>query len=169
VIAGFLVGDTLLIAALIAWAALASWLGDLLCYQAPRHTRARMRTPILNSAKITRLEIKLRGTLRHRPRWTTIVARFLPAGRTALAWAAVVTPDSPHVRMSAVAAGVWASWTVGVGLVVGRVFGAGLLSAATAVTAVVALSVVAGWWFTGSWSARRNAVGKLFVRVCRRA
>lgn len=146
-LAGLLAGDTLLIAALIAWAASASWIGDVLGYHALRHTRARMRAPILNSAKITRLEIKLRATLRHRPHATTIIARFLPAGRTALAWAAVATPDYPHLRTSAVAAAAWASCTVGVGLLIGRVFGAGVWSAAATVTAVAALSVALGWWF----------------------
>ncbi|MCH7230351.1 hypothetical protein L0U85_05695 [Glycomyces sp. L485] len=146
-IAGFLVGDTLLIVTLIAWAALASWIGDVLGFHALRHARARMRRPIFNSAKITHLEIKLRGTLRRRPRRTTVVARFLPAGRTALAWAAVATPDYPHGRMAAIAGAAWASYMVGVGLLIGWLFGAGLLAATTTVTSVVALSLVLGWWF----------------------
>jgi membrane protein DedA with SNARE-associated domain len=167
-LAGFLAGDPLLIAALIAWAASASWFGDLLGYQVLRHTRSRMRTPIFNSAKVIRLEIKLRATLKHRPHWTTIIARFLPAGRTALAWAAVATPDYPHSRTAAVAAGVWACWTAGIGLLVGWVFGAGLLSAATTATAVAALSVVLGWWFTGARSNRQDAAGRPSDRVRRR-
>ncbi|SDD03686.1 hypothetical protein [Glycomyces harbinensis] len=151
-LAGFLVGDAFLIAALIAWAASVSWLGDVLGYRVLRHVRARMRRPIFSSAKVTRLEIKLRATLRDHPRGTTVIARFLPAGRTALAWVAVATPDYPHARMSALAAGAWASCTVGVGLLVGWVFGAGLLSAATTATAVAALSVALGWWFKGARS-----------------
>jgi membrane protein DedA with SNARE-associated domain len=166
-LAGFFIGDPLLIAALIAWVASASWIGDLIGFRVLRHTRAKTRTPILNSAEVARLEIKLRATLRHRPHWTTIIARFLPAGRTALAWAAVATPDYPHSRMAAVAAGVWACWTVGIGLLVGRLFGAGLLSAATTVAAVAALSVVLGWWFTGARSSRQDAVGRPSDRVRR--
>jgi membrane protein DedA with SNARE-associated domain len=146
-LAGYLAGDPLLIAALIAWAASASWLGDLLGYHALRHTRARMRTPIPASANATRLEIKLRATLRHRPYSTTIIARFLPAGRTALTWAAVTTTDYPRARMSAIAAAAWAAITVGLGLLIGSIFGAGLWSAATTATAACALSAALTWWF----------------------
>ncbi|THV33501.1 DedA family protein [Glycomyces buryatensis] len=164
-LAGFLVGDELLIASLIAWAALASWLGDVLGYHALRHTRARMRKPILNSARITRLEIKLRETLRHRPRRTTVIARFLPAGRTALAWAAVAAPNYRHSNMAAMAGVAWASYMVGVGLLIGWIFGAGLFSAATTVTSVVALSVALGWWFKGTRSGPRKADGPAWVRL----
>ncbi|MCC3763186.1 hypothetical protein K3N28_08895 [Glycomyces sp. TRM65418] len=159
-LAGLLVGDAVLIAALIAWAAAASWAGDRIGYHALRHARARMRTPILNSAKVTRLEIRLRETLRRRPCTTTIVARFLPAGRTALAWTAVATPDYRHAGMSAVAAGAWASCTVGVGLLIASVFGAGWLSAATTVTAVAAMTMVLGWWFSKARMSRPGEVGR---------
>lgn len=151
--AGFLVGDPLLIAGLIAWAAAASWLGDVLGFHVLRRTRARMRRPIFDSARITRLEIKLRTTLRRRPHRTTVVARFLPAGRTALAWAAAATPDYPHSRMSAVAAAAWSSHMVGVGLLIGWLFGAGPLAAATTATSVAAMTVVLGWWYKGTLGA----------------
>ena len=150
----------LLIAALIAWAASASWLGDLLGYHALRHTRARMRTPIPSSANVTRLEIKLRATLGHRPYSTTIIARFLPAGRTALAWAAVTTPGYPRARVSAIAAGSWAAITVGLGLLIGSIFGAGLWSAATTATAACALSVALTWWFKTARTGGRHIVGR---------
>lgn len=156
-LAGFLVGDTLLIVGLIAWAAAASWLGDVLGFHVLRHARARMRRPIFDSARITRLEIKLRATLRRRPHWTTVVARFLPAGRTALAWAAVATPDYPHSRMSAVAAAAWSSHIVGVGLLIGWLFGSGLLAAATTATSVAAMTVVLGWWYKGAFGPGRAA------------
>lgn len=164
-LAGFLADDPFLIAALIAWAASASWLGDLLGYHALRHARARMRTPIPASAKVTRLEIKLRATLRHRPYSTTIIARFLPAGRTALAWAAVTTPDHPRARVSAIAAGSWAAITVGLGLLIGSIFGAGLWSAATTATAACALSVALTWWFKTARTGGRHLLG----RPCGRA
>ena len=156
-VSGFLVGDTALIIALIACAALSSWLGDVLGYRVLRRTRAKMRRPIPGSAKVADLEAKLRGTLRRHPLPTTLVARFLPAGRTALAWAAAATPDYPHSRMAAIAGAAWASYMVGVGLLIGWVFGAGLLSAATTVTSVVALSVALGWWFKGAGRLGRKA------------
>lgn len=168
-LAGFLASDPLLIAALIAWAASASWLGDLLGYHALRHTRARMRTPIPASANVTRLEVKLRATLRHRPHSTMIIARFLPAGRTALAWAAVTTPDYPHARMSAVASGAWSAVTVGLGLLIGSIFGAGLWSAATTATAACALSVALTWWCRTTWPSEPKAAGRPVLRSRRRA
>ncbi|WP_199036597.1 hypothetical protein [Glycomyces salinus] len=156
-ISGFLVGDPLLIAGLIAWAAGTSWLGDVLGCRALRYFRGSMRRPVLRSATITHAEIKLRETLRLRPVRTTLVARFVPAGRTALAWAAVATPDYRHAAMAAFAGAAWASYMVGVGLLIGWVFGAGLLSAATTVTSVAALSVALGWWFKGRRSGSPEA------------
>ncbi|GAB4003564.1 hypothetical protein GCM10029992_45780 [Glycomyces albus] len=44
----------------------------------------------------------------------------------------------------------WAAYMTGVGLLIAAVFGPGLLSAATTITSVAALSVVLGWWFRGS-------------------
>ncbi|WP_100444449.1 hypothetical protein [Glycomyces xiaoerkulensis] len=149
-LAGFAIGDSTLIAGLIACAALASWAGDVLGYYALWHARGRMRRPILGSARIVHLELRLRSTLRRRPRLTTVVARFMPAGRTALAWAAVATPEYPHARMAIVAGAVWASYMVGVGLLIAWMFGPGLLSAVTTVTSVAALSVALGWWFRGA-------------------
>jgi membrane protein DedA with SNARE-associated domain len=156
-LAGLLAADPALVAALIVWAAAASWLGDLLGYQALRRTRARMRAPIPRSASLTRLEIKLRSSLKDRPRRTAVVARFLPAGRTALAWAAVAAPDYPHSRMSALAALAWAAVTAGLGLLIGTVFGAGLWSAASTATTVAALSAALAWWFRTAGSSRRRA------------
>lgn len=149
-LAGFLIGSPVLLVILVVGSACASWAGDVLGYRTLRHARGRMKRPILSSAKITRLEIRLRSSLRRHPRRTTLVARFLPAGRTALAWAAVVTPDYRHAQMSLLAGIAWAAYMVGVGLLIAAVFGPGLLSAATTITSVAALSVVLGWWFRGS-------------------
>ncbi|MCD0442801.1 hypothetical protein LO763_04080 [Glycomyces sp. A-F 0318] len=154
-LAGFLAGDAVLIAALIAWAALASWLGDLLGYRVLRRTRARMRRPI-GPGEAVRLELKLRAALRRRPLGTTVAARFLPAGRTALAWTAVVTPDYPHARMSAVAAVAWACGMVGAGLLVGGVLGSGLVSAAVTACAVAAAGAVLGRRYKGAWPGARG-------------
>ncbi|HLU29802.1 MAG TPA: hypothetical protein VKZ65_15330 [Glycomyces sp.] len=148
-IAGFLVGNLALIAGLVLCAALASWIGDLLGYQALRLTRTRWRLPFLGSAKVAALEARFQRTLLRRPGTTTLVARFLPAGRTALAWAATAVPAYRHGRMAALAGLVWACYIVGMGLAIGWVFGPGPLSVATTITAVAAGGVVVGWWFRG--------------------
>ena len=149
-LAGFLIGSPMLLIVLLAGSAFASWAGDVLGYRALRHARSRVQWPILASAKVTRLEGRLRESLRRHPHWTTIVARFLPAGRTALAWAAVDTPEYRHARLALMAGIAWAAYMVGLGLGLAALFGPGLLSAATTITSVVALSVVLGWWFRGS-------------------
>ena len=154
-IAGFLVGDTAMIAGLVLCAAAASWLGDVLGYRALRRTRARFGSRFLGSAKIAELEARFRKTLTKRPRTTTVIARFMPAGRTALAWAAVAAPDYRHGRMAALAAVVWGSYIVGLGLLIGWAFGPGLFSVGMTITTVVASGFVLGWWFHGRPTERR--------------
>lgn len=156
-LAGFLAGDAVLIAALVAGAASASWLGDLLGYRVLRRARARMRRP-LGPAEAVRLELKLRAALRRRPCATTVAARFLPAGRTALAWTAAVTPDYRHARMSAVAAAVWAAGVVGAGLLVGGAAGSGPVSAAAAGLAVAVAGAVLGRRLRGPGRASSRAL-----------
>lgn len=153
-LAGFLVGNLAMIAGLVLCAALASWIGDVLGYRALRLTRARWRRPFFGSAKVAALEARFQETLLRRPGTTTLVARFLPAGRTALAWAATAAPGYRHGRMAALAGIVWACYIVGMGLAIGWIFGPGLLSVATTITAVAAGGVVMGWWFRGRPTAR---------------
>ncbi|WP_051326049.1 hypothetical protein [Glycomyces tenuis] len=148
-VAGFLVGNVMLIAGLILCAAIASWAGDVLGYRALRLTRTRWRRPFFGSARVAALEARFRETLLRRPGVTTLVARFLPAGRTALAWAATAAPGYRHGRMAAMAGVIWACYLVGMGLVIGWIFGPGLLSVATTITTIAAGSVVLGWWFRG--------------------
>lgn len=146
-IAGFLIGNTVLIATLVVCVAAASWIGDVLGYRVLRFTRRKWRRPLFGSAKAAALEARFRQTLTRHPGVTTLVARFLPAGRTALAWAATATPGYRHGLMAAMAAVIWACYLVGIGLMIGWIFGPGLLSVATTITSVAAGSVVMGWWF----------------------
>lgn len=157
-VAGFLVGDPWLIAGLIACSAAASWLGDVLGHRTLRHARARLRRPLPGSAKVAEIEAGLRETLHRRPRGTTLIARFLPAGRTALAWAAVDAPGYRHGRMAAMAAIAWACYMVGLGLLIGWLLGPGLYSAATTVSSVAAAGFVLGWWFKRASAKRRRPV-----------
>lgn len=156
--AGFLVDDLWLIAALIACSALASWLGDVLGHRVLRHARTRLRRPLPGAAKVAEIEARLRETLHRRPRGTTLIARFLPAGRTALAWAAVDAPGYRHGRMAAMAAIAWACYMVGLGLLIGWLLGPGLYSAATTVSSVAAAGFVLGWWFKRTPPKRREPV-----------
>lgn len=148
-VAGFLLGSPVLIAGLILCAAGASWLGDVLGFRAMRVARSRWRRPFFGSAKVAALEVRFSATLLRHPKATTLIARFLPAGRTALAWAATAVPAYRHGRMAALAGLVWACYLVGMGLAIGWIFGPGLLSVGTTITTIVAGSVVLGWWFKG--------------------
>ncbi len=148
-LAGFLVGNTALIVGLVLCAATASWLGDVLGYRALRLTRVKWRRPFFGSAKVAALEARLRATLMRHPGPTTLVARFLPAGRTALAWAATAVPDYRHGLMAAVAGVLWACYMVGMGLLIGWIFGPGPLSVVTTMTSIAAGSITLGWWFKG--------------------
>ena len=153
-LSGFLVERPALAAGLIACTAVASWLGDVLGYRALRGARGRF-SRLLASPKAARVEARIQATLERSPVRTTLVARFLPAGRTALAWAAVSAPAYRHGRMAALAAFLWASYMVGLGLCIGWLLGPGLYSAATTITSIAAATAVLGWWFQGAGAAPR--------------
>lgn len=149
-LSGFLVGEPALVAGLIACAAAASWLGDVLGHRALRGARSRFAAPLAASRRFARVEARILATLERHPVRTTLIARFLPAGRTALAWAAVSSRDYRHGRMAALAGVLWGSYMVGLGLFIGWLLGPGLYSAATTITSVAAATAVLGWWFQGS-------------------
>ncbi|THV33513.1 DedA family protein [Glycomyces buryatensis] len=145
-IAGFIVGNWVLIAALVLWAAASSWLGDVVGFRTLRLARANWHWRVRGSAKVAALEERLRSTLTRHPNLTTLVARFVPAGRTALAWAATGAPEYHHTRMAALAAIAWSSYIVGLGLLIGWIFGAGVFSVAMTITSIAAGGFVLGWW-----------------------
>ena len=74
-----------------------------------------------------------------------MVARFLPAGRTALAWAAAGTAKPPYARMAALGGVLWAFYSVSLGLVIAWIAGPGLQSLVGSVVTMAAVGLFLGW------------------------
>lgn len=149
--AGLVLGSPPLISVLLVGAAGASWLGEFVGYRVFRRIRAGLarRSPRLVRGlvrgSVAKLETLLERTIKDHPYRTTMVARFLPAGRTALAWAAAGTPKPPYARMAALGGALWAVYSVTLGLVIGWIAGPGIQSLIGSVVTVAAVGLVLGW------------------------
>jgi membrane protein DedA with SNARE-associated domain len=136
---------------LLVGAAAASWLGEVLGYHVFRRIRAglaRRRPRLVRglvSGTVATLETLLERTISDHPYRTAMVARFLPAGRTALAWAAAGTSKPPYARMAALGGALWAVYTVSLGLVIAWIAGPGLQSLVGSVVTIGAVGLVLGW------------------------
>lgn len=113
----------------------------------PRLARALANRSVLGT--VAKLERLLRHTVAKHPYLTTIVARFLPAGRTTLAWVAAGAGRLPYARMAALGGILWAAYTVSLGLVVAWIAGPGLQSLLGSVLSAIAVGTLL------SWAARR--------------
>lgn len=149
--AGLVFGNPLLIGVLLVGAAVASWLGEFLGYRLFRSLRTGIarRSPravrgLLTGAAL-KLEALLERTISDHPYRTTMVARFLPAGRTALAWAAAGTAKPPYARMAALGGVLWAVYSVSLGLVIAWIAGPGLQSLVGSVVTMAAVGLFLGW------------------------
>jgi membrane protein DedA with SNARE-associated domain len=149
--AGLVFGNPLLIGVLLVGAAAASWLGEFLGYRLFRALRTGLarRSPRvvrgLVTGTVAKLETLLQRTISDHPYRTTMVARFLPAGRTALAWAASGTAKPPYARMAALGGALWAVYSVGLGLMIAWIAGPGLQSLAGSVVTMTAVGLFLGW------------------------
>lgn len=154
--AGLVLGNPLLIGVLLVCAAAASWLGEFLGYRVFRRIRSGLarRSPRLVRGlvhgTVAKFETLLERTISDHPYRTTMVARFLPAGRTALAWAAAGTAKPPYARMAALGGALWALYSVGLGLVIAWIAGPGIQSLIGSVVTVAAVGLVLGW-FARRW------------------
>lgn len=149
--AGLVLGNPLLIIVLLVGAAASSWLGEFLGYRLFRTVRAGLahRSPRLVHGLVQgtalKLEALLERTVSTHPYRTTMVARFLPAGRTALAWAAAGTQRPPYARMAALGGVLWAVYSVGLGLAIAWIAGPGLQSLVGSVVTVGAVGLFLSW------------------------
>ena len=154
--AGLVLGNPPLIGVLLVCSAAASWLGEFLGYRVFRRIRAGLarRSPRLVRGllhgTVAKFETLLERTISDHPYRTTMVARFLPAGRTALAWAAAGTAKPPYARMAALGGALWAVYSVGLGLVIAWIAGPGIQSLIGSVVTVAAVGLVLGW-FARRW------------------
>lgn len=164
---GLVFGSPLLVVLLLVCAAGSSWLGEFLGYRLFRAVRAgiRRREPrVVTGATnrlVTRTVIKLEGLIQRtvvdHPYRTTMVARFLPAGRTTLAWvAAGAGRSTPYARMAALGGVLWALYTVGLGLIIVSIAGPGWESLIGSVVTVLAVGFVLSW-FAKRWQRNRAA------------
>ncbi|MCD0442847.1 VTT domain-containing protein [Glycomyces sp. A-F 0318] len=163
---GLVFGNPLLVGVLLVGAAGSSWLGEFLGYRVFRAIRAglRRRAPraVAGPADrvVRRTVVKLEGLLQRtivdHPYRTTMVARFLPAGRTTLAWIAAGATRAPYARMAALGGALWAVYTVGLGLLIVWIAGPGWESMIGSVVTVLAVGVVLGW-FAKRWQRNRVA------------
>lgn len=154
--AGLVFGNPLLIVVLLVGAAGSSWLGEFVGYRVFRRIRAGLarRSPRLVRGLVTgtvaKFERLLERTISDHPYRTTMVARFLPAGRTALAWAAAGTTKPPYARMAALGGVLWAAYSVGLGLLIAWIAGPGLQSLIGSVVTVAAVGLLLSW-FARRW------------------
>ncbi|SDE17895.1 hypothetical protein [Glycomyces harbinensis] len=126
---GLVFGDPVLIALVLAGAAGASWLSEFLGYQAFKALRTgrRRRGPRVLKSLIARTAVRVEGAAQQamvaHPYRATVVARFLPAGRTGLAWLAAGSTGVPYVRMAALGAVLWSVYAVGLGMLAAWIAG----------------------------------------------
>ncbi|RRR98556.1 hypothetical protein [Glycomyces terrestris] len=153
--AGLVMGNPWLIVVLFVGAAGSSWFGEFMGYKVFRAVRAglRRRPPgfLARLAErsamgaVLKLEKLLQGSVAKHPYRTTIIARFLPAGRTTLAWIAAGAGSVPYGRMAALGGVLWAVYTVGLGLLIAWIAGPGLQSLLGSVLTVLAVGGILGW------------------------
>ncbi|HEX2144923.1 MAG TPA: hypothetical protein VHG10_10485, partial [Glycomyces sp.] len=162
--AGLVFGNPLLIVVLLIGAAGSSWLGEFLGYRLFRSLRAGLarRGPRLVDNLIAKtaltFEALLERTIHDHPYRTTMVARFLPAGRTALAWAAAGTRKPPYARMAALGGVLWALYSVSLGLLIAWIAGPGWQSLIGSVVTMAAVGVFLSW-LARRWQRTHQAAG----------
>ncbi|MQM24156.1 DedA family protein [Glycomyces albidus] len=153
--AGLVFGNPWLIAVLLVGAAGSSWFGEFMGYKVFCAVRAglRRRPPRFVARladrsvmrAVRRLEHLLGKSVARHPYRTTVIARFLPAGRTTLAWIAAGEGRAPYGRMAALGGVLWAVYTVGLGLLIAWIAGPGLQSLLGSVLTVLAVGGILGW------------------------
>jgi membrane protein DedA with SNARE-associated domain len=130
---------------LLACAAVASTLGDLVAFGLAERGSDRIRRVLNRLPRLSRADARLRGTLRRHTGRTVVFARFVPAGRCVVTFGCGTDPQLPLRRFqpwSAVAAISWASYTVGLGHLNALLFHTSWFSALTAVISLVVVGTL---------------------------
>ncbi|MGY0023692.1 DedA family protein [Streptomyces sp. cg35] len=134
--------------ALTLSAATASVLGDLVAYRLAWRGGARLDRAIARSRRLTTAQERLGGALaRSSGGLLVIIARFAPAGRSVVSFAA----GSAHRRVreflpwSALAGVAWAAYSVALGYFGAQWLGASWLSTVVSLLALVGAGVVAAY------------------------
>ncbi|MCK1796111.1 VTT domain-containing protein [Streptomyces sp. XM4193] len=135
---------------LLLCAATASVLGDVTAFLLARHGGARFSAHIERSRRLRRAHRRLGDVVLKGGGSLLVLARFAPAGRTVMSVASGVTqrPAREFVPWSAVAALVWAGYSVGLGYVGGRLLGVNWGTTALSLVALLAAGSVAAFVLT---------------------
>ncbi|MEU6249440.1 hypothetical protein [Glycomyces sp. NPDC047010] len=150
-VVGFSRDEPALIAAVLIAAAGSSWLGEVLGHRIFRAVRSGRRTdaPRAVTGLVTRTVLDVERALRHavdaHPYRAAVAARFLPAGRTALAWVAAGSERVPYARMAALGASLWAVYAVGLGLLAATIAGPDVESLVGWIAALLGAGGVLTW------------------------
>ncbi|AJE40495.1 DedA family protein [Streptomyces nodosus] len=125
---------------LILCAATASVLGDLVAYRLAWRGGARLDRAIARSRRLTTAQERLGAALAHGGGALVIIARFAPAGRSVVSFAAGVARRRARdfVPWSALAGIVWAAYSVALGYFGGQWLGASWLATGVSVAALFA-------------------------------
>nr|WP_229849609.1 VTT domain-containing protein [Streptomyces termitum] len=133
--------------ALLLTAASASLLGDFLAYRLALRGGHRLDRAIARSRRLTLARERLGTALARGGGLLVILARFAPAGRSvvSLGAGAARRPPEQFLPWSALAAVIWASYSVGLGWLGGRWLGATWFSAAVSTLALLLAGGLAGY------------------------
>ncbi|MEV0649034.1 VTT domain-containing protein [Phytomonospora sp. NPDC050363] len=125
--------------------AVASTIGDNLAYRAIRPGAGPAHRLLARMPRVAKVNETMRETLRARPKSTMTFARLIPTGRTLATAVAATDPEMPRKDFqtaSAVAAVVWAAYTVAIGYLNALLFETGWVSVAVGVAAAFAVGTV---------------------------
>lgn len=132
--------------ALVACAASASVVGDLVAYRLAWRGGARLDRAIARSRRLTNAQQRLGQALSRGGGTLVVLARFAPAGRSVVS----LTAGAAHRRAkdfvpwSALAGVAWAVYSVSLGYLGGQWLGASWLATALSVLALIAAGSLAG-------------------------
>jgi membrane protein DedA with SNARE-associated domain len=130
---------------LLVGGAVASTLGDNIAYRAIEPGSGPVHRFLVRMPRVAKVNDRLRETLRARPISTMTFARLIPTGRTVATAVAATDPDMPRTRFqlaSAVAAAVWATYTVALGYLNALLFNTAWVSVVVGVAAAFAFGTV---------------------------
>lgn len=142
---------------LVLCAATASVFGDLFAFLLARHGGNRFADFIARSRRLTRTHYKLGRVMARSGGLLMVVARFAPGGRSVTSLAAGVTDRRTRefVFWSATAGFLWASYSVGLGYLGGRLLGINWGTTALSLLALIAAGLLAAFLLRRSPRARR--------------
>lgn len=142
---------------LVLCAATASVLGDLFAFLLARHGGNRFADLIARSSRLTSTHYRLGRVMARSGGLLMVVARFAPGGRSVTSLAAGITDRRTRefVFWSATAGLLWASYSVGIGYLGGRLLGINWGTTALSLLALIAAGLLAAFLLRRSPKARR--------------